>query len=426
MYSGVWRPTRKNRGRSKLYRGKYRSDSSERFKYVSLRTTDKRIARKKLDAIVLRVERERAGLLPPDELLQGAQCTVLEHLNKFVLDLQARRCDDEYIGKIKQRVRRLAKECHWSRVNDISAASFEDWRSKQSTMAPRTQNHYLQAVRCMWAWLVSHGKAAGKPLSKVKLVKTRGLETVVRRALSFGEMKRLIEVAGVRKVVYLTAVHTGLRRGELTQLCWKDVRLDATPPFLQVRASTTKNGQKADLPLVSEVTELLTDLARNGCEQGTRVFRGIMPLPKTVRSDFDKAGIERQDSRGWLVDFHALRHTFITNMGIAGVDGGLRRQAARHSDQRLTDRVYTDVSQLPMVRAFSALPSYTDDGAQIGAQELVPSRHKLTRSDPTSGHERSRKCLSNKAQRHTVASVGTNGHNAPKTGEGGIRTPGTV
>jgi len=53
------------------------------------------------------------------------------------------------------------------------------------------------------------------PLLGVKKVETRGKEVRVRRAFTDDDFGRLLAVAGERKVVYLAAWLTGLRRSEL-------------------------------------------------------------------------------------------------------------------------------------------------------------------------------------------------------------------
>ena len=60
---------------------------------------------------------------------------------------------------------------------------------------------------------------------------------------------------------------------------------------------------------------------------------------------------------GLFADFHGLRHTFITNLGRAGVDPKTAQILARHSDVQLTMNVYTHVSRTAEVAAINALPS---------------------------------------------------------------------
>ena len=75
-------------------------------------------------------------------------------------------------------------------------------------------------------------------------------------------MTRLLKVAGTRKVIYLMAVYTGLRRGELSKLLRTDLHLEAAQPFISFRASATKNHKQEIIALHTDlVSELETVLA---------------------------------------------------------------------------------------------------------------------------------------------------------------------
>ena len=81
-------------------------------------------------------------------------------------------------------------------------------------------------------------------------------ETASAAAFSGEEMCRLLAVVPAdRKAIYLMAVHTGLRRSELAALKWGEFHLDAVMPFVQVRASTTKNGKPVTMRLHPEFVE---------------------------------------------------------------------------------------------------------------------------------------------------------------------------
>lgn len=69
-----------------------------------------------------------------------------------------------------------------------------------------------------------------------------------------------------------------------------------------------------------------------------------------------------QDSRGYRVDFHALRHTFASLLAGANVSELARVKLARHSEWKMTDR-YTDPRAIPlfseMDKVVALLPSQT-------------------------------------------------------------------
>ncbi len=199
----------------------------------------------------------------------------------------------------------------------------------------------------------------------------------MRRALTDDELARLLEVAGPRRLLYLTAMYTGLRRGELRQLQWGDLRLDAERPHVHLRAKTTKNRKAESIPLHPELVAELRAARPPGGGAGSAVFARI-PTNKTRRRDYERAGIERLDERGRQSDFHALRLTYCTMLHRHGVPLRQAMALMRHSDSRLTTQVYTDqglldttqeVGKLPWVarKAGTAAGEVTDTGTDTAA-----------------------------------------------------------
>ena len=94
----------------------------------------------------------------------------------------------------------------------------------------------------------------------------------MRRASSDEDIRRLLEVSGSRAVVYFFAVLTGLRRAEIAALLWSDVHLDASVPFVHVRASTTKNHLEAFIKLHPDLVPVLCSLRPGRLELDTPLF----------------------------------------------------------------------------------------------------------------------------------------------------------
>ncbi len=74
-----------------------------------------------------------------------------------------------------------------------------------------------------------------------------------------------------------------------------------------------------------------------------------------------------QDSEGLIADFHAHRHTFISNLGRAGVTLGTAQKLARHSDPRLTSNIYTHLELADEAAAISTLPTPPTNSVPIAA-----------------------------------------------------------
>ena len=68
-----------------------------------------------------------------------------------------------------------------------------------------------------------------------------------------------------------------------------------------------------------------------------------MPTIRTYRRDLERAGIAYTDEQDRVADFHALRHTFVTNLVNAGMMPKDTKQLARHSTITLTMDRYAHV-----------------------------------------------------------------------------------
>ena len=84
-----------------------------------------------------------------------------------------------------------------------------------------------------------------------------------RRAFSVDELRGLIAAGGERGIIYLVAASTGIRRGELRSLEWRDVVLDVAHPFIFVRKSIAKNHKDARQPLPDYVARELKKVRSN-------------------------------------------------------------------------------------------------------------------------------------------------------------------
>jgi integrase len=78
---------------------------------------------------------------------------------------------------------------------------------------------------------------------------------------------------------------------------------------------------------------------------------------KMLKRDLANAGVQYIDTHGRYADFHALRHTFITNMIKSGINPKAAQSLARHSTIDLTMNVYTRLTISDQATAISSLPA---------------------------------------------------------------------
>ena len=74
-----------------------------------------------------------------------------------------------------------------------------------------------------------------------------------------------------------------------------------------------------------------------------------------MKLDLKRAGIEYKDDKGRYADFHALRKSAGTMLGVAGVPVRVRQLFMRHGDIRLTMQTYDDRDFSSLEEAVKAL-----------------------------------------------------------------------
>lgn len=135
------------------------------------------------------------------------------------------------------------------------------------------------------------------------------------------------------------ALRTGLRRGELMALDWTDIDLQHNRLTVRHAASagvitSPKTFQVRTIPLASDIAEELTRSAKVSgfvftspsgqlCREGT--------VEVAIRRICDRLGIQRI---GW----HALRHTFATDLAAAGVPLHVVKELLGHATITMTMR----------------------------------------------------------------------------------------
>ena len=88
-----------------------------------------------------------------------------------------------------------------------------------------------------------------------------------------------------------------------------------------------------------------------------------------LRADLEAIGIAYKDNKGQVIDFHALRHTFITLLVRSGVSVKTAQVMARHSTPSLTIGRYAHADTADVQKALASLPTLVRPHPEIA---LVP------------------------------------------------------
>ncbi|MFM7521062.1 MAG: hypothetical protein ACKO9B_11405, partial [Planctomycetota bacterium] len=134
-------------------------------------------------------------------------------------------------------------------------------------------------------------------------------------------------------------------------------------PVVSVESKHTKNRRPARLPIRGDLgSELQKFLA------GKRDDEVVFPIAKAathrmIAADMAVAGITGAID-GRRVDFHALRATAISGLGLAGVPLVVAQKIARHSTPTLTANSYTWCHASELQAAVERLPSFVDQAPE--------------------------------------------------------------
>jgi integrase len=160
--------------------------------------------------------------------------------------------------------------------------------------------------------------------------------------------------------MFLTALGTGMRRGEILALRWQDLDLDAgilrversleqTKAGLRVKAPKTRHGRRAiSLPdfLIGELRshwkglqEVRLKMGLGKSPDGDTVFShpdGTPRTPNGLTKEWQRAAV----FAGLGVTFHALRHTHASQLIASGLDVLTISRRLGHGSPTITLGVY--------------------------------------------------------------------------------------
>jgi len=364
MEARIYKPKRLRNGKrvtARLYRARVKLASDGKVRDIALQVSDKQVAQKKLNKLVQELEHESAGLIPAKAEREAAQSPLLDLVSEYVNELTVLGRSGDHLRHVDKRLRRLVRECRWTRLADVTPASFQAWRKEQDTKAPKTLNEYLATLSAFWTWLRKQSRVTVNPFELVERTDTRGKERIQRRALSDAQVVQLLQAAGKNQLAYMLPLYAGLRRNEARTLHWSDLVLGETGGLLRLHAAVNKNRKEQSLPLHHELAKALQQQKPANCKADDLVLVNGVPMMKEFRQDLKKAGIPFLDERGHRMDYHALRTTFITRLSTMKVHPRLAMELARHSDMRLTMKTYTDAGQLPLREVMDSLPGFGSD-----------------------------------------------------------------
>jgi integrase len=232
---------------------------------------------------------------------------------------------------------------YWSetpigRIHKGMTADYRKRRHASKAVSDTTINRDLEALRHILFWAVDEGLLTANPLTRMRLVPERRKP---RSVLGLDEEKQLLAASAPHlRPIIMTALDTGMRRGEILNQRWE--HLDFRRNLLFVSRSKTVGGEGREIPLTNRVHKLLlADCKKEGL---LFTFKG---KPIRIIKTAWKAAVRRAGIR--YRRFHDLRHTFNTRLMEAGIMQEVRKALMGHSSGEDVNSIYTHI-ELPVKR----------------------------------------------------------------------------
>jgi integrase len=237
---------------------------------------------------------------------------------------------------------------------DVEKFKAERIKEGKKGITPATVNRSLAWLKSMFNRAIEWKKVKDNPVCKVKLFKENNQRL---RYLEKEEITKLLDncFEHLRPIV-IVALHTGMRKGEILNLKWRDVDFKRDIIYLY----NTKNGERREVPMNDLVKKTLITVRKH--PNSPYIFCNKKGKPY---GDIKKSFFTACENTGIMnFHFHDLRHTFASHLAMRSVDLNRIRKLLGHKTLQMTFR-YAHLS-----------PGYLKQAVDILAQDFCENKVK--------------------------------------------------
>jgi len=241
-------------------------------------------------------------------------------------------------------------------LSSIKSVEVEQWlrglkRVDGKSASPATKTKIRNIMSALFSHAIRHGWATTNPITAVR---TSAKRLRTPDILSSEELQSLLnELPARERLMVLLDATTGLRRGELIALRWRDVSFEVNEASVTrsiwrnvVGNTKTEASQKpvALHPIVVEELKQWRAAALYGSEDdflfpsiqmnGSQPLQPDMILKRHIRPALERIGVKKRI--GW----HSFRHGLATMLRQKKVDVKTAQEMLRHANPRITLAIY--------------------------------------------------------------------------------------
>ncbi|MGI8555852.1 MAG: tyrosine-type recombinase/integrase [Pyrinomonadaceae bacterium] len=258
-----------------------------------------------------------------------------EHKKGYYVELTPLKALIERFGKL--RLSDITPED----VNKFKTDRANEITSRKKLRSKATVNRDVAVLSAIFNLAKDYGEVKENPVNKIKYY---GNLPTRDRILSEDEEIILFEkirdnVKFSRQIEIL--LYTGMRRGELFKIEWRDI--DLTNGFINIRKEITKTNKGRIIPMLSNVRAIFESLFNEAAEilLNDKIFPGTDSQAGAFSENFRLICKELNFED---LTVHSLRHTFSTRADECKVGAFAQKALLGHSRLAMTDR-YTHPSK---------------------------------------------------------------------------------
>lgn len=245
-------------------------------------------------------------------------------------------------------------------VDHLGAKIFKTKEGRREK-TPATLNRYISSIGSVFTWAIEQRLAPRGWVHPCRGIKRLAGEREIVRFLDDDERTRVLTSCKASKyprmyALVLMAILTGARRGELLQLTWGDVDLDAGIAQL----GRTKNGDRRTLVLLPRVVEALRPF--KSTDVNRYVFGATRTRHQTPASIDTAWGAVLRRASVKNFRFHDLRHCCASYLAQGGVPLNVIADVLGHRKMDMTRRYAHLTTQTKASAMAGALGAIGNDG----------------------------------------------------------------
>jgi integrase len=347
--------------------------------------TIKEEAEKQLRDLKLLENARTADALTEDffRVVTGKQIKVLtlaDFLKQWLSEAE-RTTAPNTMTKYRQVVREFSKqigaEASGIRLDEVTSVHIHEFLLfKQQQSAPGTVKGFKRILSSIFLQAQNLGYIRGNPVALVREEKRKEKEQKVKRPFTIAEVKDLHARANAFwQYMIHAAFYTGQSLGDLVTLKPDNVDLAQNV----VRITRRKTGTRVIVPLAKSFRNLLVKLTPKnrtefywpkeatryltvGASSFSQEFYELMTsagmvVPRKNKQAAKKGRAAKREHQA--LGFHNLRHTFITNLKIAGAVDSVAKELAGHGSTAI-NTVYTHLPVETLATAVNQLPEFVN------------------------------------------------------------------